>query len=170
MNITVGSTVQQCFIGLKGQGTWFKFVRNRTKSIQDKESWHLAKWGSWGFGDQSGYVFFKWLWLSAQHKWPNQSKVSKSPENDKEIVKPKHEKQPLVKEQKQRQRIRDQNLLLVATFLRRFINNFRKLNRQKGPLKTKELHAAETFWVIQAQASKSEKWLKKGREGSIEMC
>lgn len=114
--------------------------------------------------------FFKWLWLSAQHKWPNQPKVSKSPENDKKIVKPKHEKQPLVKEQKQRQRIRDQNLLLVATFLRRFINNCRKLNRQKGPLKTKELHAAEAFWVIQAQASKSEKWLKKGREGSIEMC
>ncbi|KAL9977857.1 hypothetical protein ACROYT_G015311, partial [Oculina patagonica] len=101
-------------------------------------------------------------WLSAHDQWPDQPEVSGSPENDKERVTPKHEKQFLVKEMEVENETRDTllskytsywKLLRVTAFVMRFINNCRKHKKQKGPLMTEELQAAENFWIIQAQAA-----------------
>ena len=77
---------------IKGQGTWSQFVRNRTKTIQDKENLQNfqplttlvireavaspSKMGEFGFEDLSGL----------QDKWPDQPEVSRSPKSDKERV------------------------------------------------------------------------------------
>ena len=44
-------------------------------------------------------------------------------------------------------------LLRVTAVVNRFINNYRKLKKQKRPLTTEELQAAERFWIIQVQVA-----------------
>ena len=103
---------------IKGQGTWSQFVRNRTETIQDKEylQWHYvptgdnpSDQGSRGVApSKMGELWFRGPeWLSAQDKWPDQPEVSGSPKSDKERVKPKPEKQLLVKETEEANEIRD---------------------------------------------------------------
>ena len=103
---------------IKGQGTWSQFVRNKTKTIQDKEylQWHYvptadnpSDQGSRGVApSKMGELWFRGPeWLSAQNKWPDQPEVSGSPKSDKERVKPKFEKQLLVKETEEANEIRD---------------------------------------------------------------
>jgi len=118
-------------------------------------------------------------WLSAQDKWPDQPEVSGSPKSDKERVKPKHEKQLLVKETEEVNEIRDRllskyasywKLLRVTAFVKRFINNCKKSKKLKGPLMTEELQAAEKFWIIQAQAVqvlKSDVGLRADEDGIL---
>ena len=55
-------------------------------------------------------------WLSAQDKWPDQPEVSGSPKSDKERVKPKHEKQLLVKETEEANEIRDSLLSKYVSY------------------------------------------------------
>ncbi|XP_078361896.1 uncharacterized protein LOC144646227 [Oculina patagonica] len=175
---------------IKGQGTWSQFVRNRTKAIQDKEylQWHYvptgdnpSDQGSRGVApSKMGELWFRGPeWLSAHDQWPDQPEVSGSPENDKERVTPKHEKQFLVKEMEVENETRDTllgkytsywKLLRVTAFVMRFINNCRKHKKQKGPLMTEELQAAENFWIIQAQAAqelKSDVKLRADEEGIL---
>ena len=91
----------------------------------------------------------------------SQPEVSGNPKSDEERVKPKYEKQILVKETEKTNEIRDSllskyasywKLLRVTAFVKRFINNCKKCKTLKGPLMTEELQAAEKFWIIQAQA------------------
>ncbi|XP_078354940.1 uncharacterized protein LOC144639519 [Oculina patagonica] len=98
-------------------------------------------------------------WLSAHDKWPDQPEVSGSPENDKERVTPKHEKQFLVKEMEVENETRDT-----------LLGKYTKHKKQKGPLMTEELQAAENFWIIQAQAAqqlKSDVKLRADEEGIL---
>ena len=56
----------------------------------------------------------------------------------------------------------------VTAFVKRFIDNCRKSEKQKGPLTTKEFEAAEKFWITQVQTSqplKSVVGLKKDEGG-----
>jgi len=106
--------------------------------------------------------------------------LSGSPKNDKERVKPKHEKQLLVKETEEAYEIRDNllckyasylKLLRVTAFVKRlFINNCKKCKKRRGPLMTEELQAAEKFWIIQAQAVqvlKSDVRLRADEDGML---
>ena len=76
-------------------------------------------------------------------------------------MKPKYEKQILVKETEKTNEIRDSllskyasywKLLRVTAFVKRFINYCKRSKELKAPLMTEELQAAEKFWIIQAQA------------------
>ena len=173
---------------IKGQGTWSQFVRNRTKAIQDKEylQWHHvptadnpSDQGSRGMApSKMGELWFRGPeWLRTQEEWPHQPEVTENSENRKERIKPKHEKQLLVKV-KETNETRDTllskyasywKLLRVTAFLKRFIHNCRNHKKYKGPLMTEELHAAEKFWIIQGQAtvSRADVGLKKDEEGIL---
>ena len=174
---------------IKGQGTWSQFVRNRIKAIQDKAylQWHHvptdnpSDQGSRGMApSKMGELWFQGpKWLRTQEEWPDQSEVTENPENRKERIKPKHEKQLLVKVKEETNETRDTllskyasywELLRVTAFLKRFIHNRRNHKQYKGPLMTEELHAAEKFWIIQGQATGDRCGTKEGRRRNIEMC
>ena len=56
----------------------------------------------------------------------------------------------------------------VTAFMKRFIDNCRKSEKQKGPLTTKEFEAAEKFWITQVKTSqplKSDVGLKQDEGG-----
>ena len=150
---------------IKGQGTWSQFVRNRTKAIQDKEylQWHHVPFadnpsdqGSRGMApSKMGELWFRGpKWLSTQQEWPDQPELTENSEHCKERIKPKHEKQLLVKLKEETNETRDTllskyasfwKLLRVTAFLKRFIHNCRNHKKYKGPLMTEELQAAEKF-------------------------
>ena len=174
---------------IKGQGTWSQFVRNRTKAIQDKKylQWHHvptadnpSDQGSRGMvPSKMGELWFRGpKWLSTHEEWPNQPEVTENSENCKERVKPKHEKQLLVKIKEETNETKDTllskyasywKLLRVTAYLKRFIHNCRNRKKYKGPLMTEELQAAEKFWIIQAQVtvSRTDVGLKKDEEGML---
>ena len=114
-------------------------------------------------------------WLSSPGKWPQQPEVAETSETARESVKPKLEKQLFAK--KEENETTDPllveyasywKLLRVTAFLKRFIDNCRKSEKQKGPLTTKEFEAAEKFWITQVQTSrslKSDVGLKKDEGG-----
>jgi len=182
---------------IKGQGTWLnlcviepRLSRTRIERYSGimfqpvTTSENPSNQGSQGVAPNiMGELWFQGPeWLSAQDRWPNQPEVSESPENEKERVKPKHEKQLLVKETEEANETRDTllgkyasywKLLRVTVFVKRFMNNCRKLKKQKGPLMTEELQAAEKFWIIQAQvtqASKSDVGSRKDEEEGVLRC
>ena len=94
-------------------------------------------------------------------------------------MRPKPEKQLLVKETEEAHEIRDSllskhasywKLLRVTAFVKRFINNCKKSKKLKGPLMTDELQAAEKFWIIQAQeveVLKSDVGLRADKDGIL---
>ena len=50
------------------------------------------------------------------------------------------------------------------------MGNYKKKEKRKGPLTTEETHAAENYWIYQAQASqdvKSDVALKKDEDGIL---
>ena len=106
----VDSTTVQYWI--KGQGTWSQFVRNRTKTIQEKGyiQWHhvptddnSSDQGSRGIESRKmGSLWFEGpKWLSSPDKWPQQPEVAETSETARESVKPKLEKQLFAKEEEQ---------------------------------------------------------------------
>ena len=118
-------------------------------------------------------------WLSSTDKWPQQPEVSETSETARERVKPKFERQLLAKEEGEQKVPTDTllhkyasywKLLRVTAFVRRFIENCRKVKMPKGPLTTEEFQAAENIWIKQAQSSqplKSDVGLKKDDEGIL---
>ena len=117
-------------------------------------------------------------WLSTQQEWPDQPELTENSEHCKEGIKPKHEKQLLVKLKEETNETRDTllskyasflKLLRVTAFLKRFIHNCRNHKKYKGPLMTEELQAAEKFWIVQGQAtvSRTDVGLKKDEEGIL---
>ena len=176
---------------IKGQGTWSQFVRNRTKAIQEKGyiQWHHvptddnpSDQGSRGIESRKmGSLWFEGpKWLSSPDKWPQQPEVAETSETARESIKPKLEKQLFAKEEEQNETTDPLllkyasywKLLRVTAYMKRFIDNCRKSEKQKGPLTTKEFEAAEKFWITQVQTSqplKSDVGLKKD-EGGIFRC
>ena len=126
-----------------------------------------------------GELWFKGPdWLSFPGKWPQQPEVSQALETAKESVKPKFEKQLLAKEGEKNPIVDQllnkyasyQKLLRITAIVRRFIGNCKKKEKRKGPLTTEETHAAEKYWIHQAQASqdvKSVVALKKDVDGIL---
>ena len=110
--------------------------------------------------------------------WPSQSEVCETSETVVETVKPKFENQLLAKEE-EKNLIVDQllhkyssywKLLRVTAHVKRFGNNCKKTEKQKGPLKTEELQVAERFWITHAQAvrvPKSDVNLEKDEDGIL---
>ena len=173
---------------IKGQGTWSQFVRNRTKAIQEKGylQWHHvptsdnpSDQGSRGIEPiKMGELWFQGpSWLSSTDKWPQQPEVSETSETARERVKPKFERQLLAKKEQKvptdtllHKYASYWKLLRVTAFVRRFIENCRKVKMPKGPLTTEEFQAAENIWIKQAQSSqplKSDVGLKKDDEGIL---
>ena len=170
----VDSTMVLC--GIKGHGTWSQFVRNGTEVIQDKQylKWHHvptkdnpSDQGSRGTEPcKMGELWFKGPdWLSCPGKWPQQPQVSETVETAKDSVKPKFEKQLPTKEEEKNPIVNQllnkyasyQKLLRIAAIMRRFIGNCKRKEKQKGPLTTEEIQAAEKYWIHQAQASQDVK-------------
>ena len=88
---------------IKGQGTWSVFVRNRTKTIQEKNylQWHYVSTrenpsdqGSTGVG--SGKLSDVWFhgldWLTNERSWPQQPEMTDNTETSQEKAQPKPEK------------------------------------------------------------------------------
>ena len=99
-------------------------------------------------------------WLSSPDKWPSQPEVCETSETVVETVKPKFKSQLIAKEE-EKNLIVDQllhkyssywKLLRVTAYVKRFVDNFKKTEKQNGLLKTEELQVAERFWITQAQA------------------
>lgn len=174
---------------IKGHGSWSQFVRNRTKTIQDKEylKWHHvptsdnpSDQGSRGIepGKMGQLWFLGPNWLKNSDEWPQQPEVSDTPETARESVRPTLEKQMLAKEERENETIDALlhkyasywKLLRVTAFVRRFIYNCRETEKRKGPLAAEEFKEAERIWITQAQASqelKSDVELKKDEEGIL---
>ena len=82
-----------------------------------------------------------------------------------ETIRPKFERQLLAKEEEKNcivgQLLHKYSsfwkLLRVTAYVKRFINNCAKTEKQKGPLKIEEFQAAEKFWIAQAQAVRTRK-------------
>ena len=83
-------------------------------------------------------------WLSSPDKWQSQPEVCETSETVVETVKPKFDNQLLAKGE-EKNRIVDQllhkylsywKLLRVTAHVKRFGNNCKKTEKQKGPLKT----------------------------------
>ena len=58
----------------------------------------------------------------------------------------------------------------MTAHVKRFVNNCKKTEKQKAPLKTEELQVAERFWITQAQAvraPKSDVSLEKNEDGIL---
>ena len=158
----VDSTTVLCWI--KGQGTWTQFVRNTTRAIQDKGylKWHYVPTSEnpsvqGSRGAEPRKLRRLWFegpnWLGSPDRWPSQPEVCETSETVVETLKPKLENQTLAKEE-EKNRIVDQllhkyssywKLLRVTTHVKRFGNNCKKTEKQKGPLKTEELQVAERF-------------------------
>ena len=155
-------------------------MRNRTKTIQEKGyiQWHHvptddnpSDQGSRGIESRKmGSLWFEGpKWLSSPDKWPQQPEVAETSETARESVKPKLEKQLFAKEEEQNETTDPLllkyasywKLLRVTAFMKRFIDNCRKSEKQKGPLTTKEFEAAEKFWITQVQTSQplSQMWV-----------
>ncbi|XP_022809717.1 uncharacterized protein LOC111346708 [Stylophora pistillata] len=102
-------------------------------------------------------------WLNSPDKQLQQPEVAGTSETARESIKPKLEKQLLAKEEEQNE-MTDLllhkyasywKLLRVTAFVKRFIDNCRKCEKERGPLTTKEFEAAEKFWITQVQTSQS---------------
>ena len=115
-------------------------------------------------------------WLSSPDKWPQQPEVAATSETARESVKPKLEKLLFAKEEEQNETTEPLlcnyasywKLLRGTAFVKRFIDNCRKSEKEKGQLRTKEFDAAERFWITQVQTSQpleSHVGLKKDKEG-----
>ena len=166
-----------------------QFVRNRTQAIQDNGylKWHyvptsenLSVQGRRGAEPKRlGRLWFEGPnWLSSPDKWPSHPEVCETSETVVETVKPKFENQLLAKEE-EKNLIVDQllhkyssywKLLRVTAHVKRFVNNCKKTEKQKGPLTTEELQVAERFWITQAQAvraPKSDVSLEKNEDGIL---
>ena len=113
-------------------------------------------------------------WLSSPDKWPQQPEVAATSETARESVKPKLEKLLFAKEEDETTEpllckyAPYWKLLRGAAFVKRFIANCRKSEKEKGQLRTKEFEAAERFWITQGQTSQpleSDVGLKKDKEG-----
>ena len=99
--------------------------------------------------------------LSSPDKWPQQPEVAATSETARESVKPKLEKLLFAKEEEQNE-TKEPLLCKYASywkhlrgtaFVKRFIDNCRKSEKEKGQLRTKEFEAAERFWITQVQRS-----------------
>ena len=124
-----------------------------------------------------GNLFFEGRkWLSSPDKWPQQPEVVATSETARESVKPKLEKLFFAKEEEQNETTEPLlckyalywKHLRGTAFVKRFIDNCRKSEKEKGQLRTKEFEAAERFWIIQVQTSQpleSDVGLKKDKEG-----
>ena len=84
-------------------------------------------------------------WLSDQSKWPQQPEVAESVETTQERVQTRSEKHLFAKEEEGQNGTLDAlldqyasywKLLRVTAFARRFTNNCREMEKQKGPLTT----------------------------------
>ena len=121
-------------------------------------------------------LFEERKWLSSPDKWPKQPEVAATSETARESVKPKLEKLLFAKEEEQNE-TREPLLckyvlywkhLRGTAFVKRYIDNCRKSEKEKGQLRTKEFEAAERFWITQGQTSQpleSDVGLKKDKEG-----
>jgi len=114
--------------------------------------------------------------LSSLDKWPQQPEVAATSETARESVKPKLEKLLFAKEEEQNETTEPLlcnyasywKLLRGTAFVKRFIDNCRKSEKEKGQLRTKDIEAAEGFWITQVQTSQpleSDVGLKKDKEG-----
>ena len=166
-----------------------QFVRNRTQAIQDNGylKWHYVPTSENPSVQRSrgaepkrlGRLWFEGPnWLSSPDKWPSHPQVCETSETVVETVKPKFENQLLAKEE-EKNLIVDQllhkyssywKLLRVTAHVKRFVNNCKKTEKQKAPLKKEELRVAERFWITQAQAvraPKSDVSLEKNEHGIL---
>ena len=85
----------------------------------------------------------------------------------KQLLSKEEEKNPIV-DQLHNKYASYQKLLRITATVRRFIGNCKKKKKRKGPPTTEETHAAEKYWIHQAQASqdvKSDVALKKDEDG-----
>ena len=158
---------------IKGQGTWSVFVRNRTKTIQEKNylQWHYvptsenpSDQGSRGVGPGmlSDLWFHRPDWLTNERSWPQQPQVTKNTETKQEKVQPKPETQFLATgingewngpvDALLFKFSSYQKLLRVTAYIKRFTRNCKGGDKRDGP-PTEELQVSENFWIIQAQSS-----------------
>ena len=89
----------------------------------------------------------------------------------KQLLSKEEEKNPIV-DQLLNKYASYQKLLRITAIVRRFIGNCKKKKKRKGPPTTEETHAAEKYWIHQAQASqdvKADVALKKD-EDRISRC
>ena len=151
-------------------------MRDRTQAIQDKGylKWHYVPTSKNPSDQRSrgaeprklGRLWFEGPnWPGSTDTWPSQPEVCETSETVVQTVKPKLENQMLAKKEK-KDLIVDEllhryssywKLLRVTAYVKLFVNNCKETEKQKGPLKTEELQAAERFWITQAQAVRAPK-------------
>ena len=108
--------------------------------------------------------------LSSPDKWPQQPEVVATSETARESVKPKLEKLLFAKEEEQNETTEPLlckyasywKHLRGTAFVKRFIDNCRKSEKEKGQLRTKEFEAAERFWIRCG--------CEEGQKGDLQVC